>query len=90
VSGLALPPAEPPQESIRALLERLRTAQQHLDDAERQEHMIDQALADVETLEAAGAMYFRIERRVARNRTLLWTREVRALQRRGRAMGLAV
>jgi hypothetical protein len=32
--------------------------------------------------------YYRIEARVARNRVMLWTRQVRALERRARLLGL--
>jgi hypothetical protein len=88
VSGLSMPPANPPADNIVALLERLQAAKEHLIDAQRQASMIDVARADVETLTPATAAYFGIERKVARNRVVLWTREVRELERRGRAMGL--
>lgn len=90
MTGLPLPPAEPPAENIAGLLERLRTAREHLVDARRQVAMVETALGDVETLTPTTVMYFRVERRVAQNRVVLWTREVRGLERRGRAMGLAL
>jgi hypothetical protein len=90
VSGLALPPAEPPAASVVDVLEQLRVFREHRDDAGRQLHMIQQAIRehDAEQLPTGTLTYYRIEARVARNRLMLWTREVRALERRARALGL--
>jgi len=88
VSGLSLPPAQPPAEPIVTLLDRIRTAREHREDAERQEHMLDQAIADHAELPAASLDYFALERRVARNRTLLWIRHLRKLEAMARARGL--
>jgi uncharacterized membrane protein len=71
------------------MLDRLHTFRQHLEDAERQVHMIEQSFRDAgEQLPPGSRTYFRIEARVARNRVTLWTREVRALERRARSLGL--
>lgn len=90
MSGLSLPPAQPPAETIAVLLERLHAAEAQLREAERQEQLLDEAVRDNSPLNASSAQYFRIERRVARNRVVLWTRHVRDLERRGRALGLAL
>lgn len=90
MSGLSLPPAEPPKESIRSLLELLGSARDHLLDAQRQLAMIETARNDVETLTTTSVVYFGIERRVAKNRVVLWTREVRRLELRGRKLGLSL
>jgi hypothetical protein len=88
VSGLTLPPSPPPEESVASLLERLNAAREQLREAERQEHMLDVSVRDHGPLTIVSAQYFQIERRVARNRAVLWTRRVRDLERRGRALGL--
>jgi hypothetical protein len=90
VSGLSLPPAQQPEDSVLSLTERLTAAREQLREAERQEHMLDVAVRDHGPLTITSAMYFRIERRVARNRTVLWTRAIRDLERRGRALGLSL
>jgi hypothetical protein len=88
VSGLALPPAQPPAEDVAAVIDRLRSSRDQLNEARRQEAVLDQALADHRGQSAASLDYFRVERRVARNRTMLWTRQVRELEKRARALGL--
>ena len=90
MSGLALPPAEPPAENVVDVLEQLRVFREHRDDAGRQLHMLAEALRehDAAQLPTGSRTYYRIEARVARNRLMLWTREVRALERRARMMGL--
>jgi hypothetical protein len=90
VSGLSLPAAQPPAENVASVLERLTSAREQLADAQRQEHMLDTAMRDHGPLTISSAQYFRIERRVARNRVVLWTRTVRDLERRGRALGLSL
>lgn len=90
MSGLALPPAEPPASTVLEVLEQLRAFREHRDDAGRQLHMLQLALKehDPAELPIGSLTYYRIEARVARNRLMLWTREVRALERRARGMGL--
>ena len=88
MSGLALPPAQPPADDVMTLLDRLRTAREHLEDARRQEHMLDQALVDAGELPIASQDYFAVERRVARNRLIQWRRLLRALEEMARARGL--
>ena len=90
MSGLALPPAEPPASTVLEVLDQLRAFRAHRDDAGRQLHMLEQTFKDTEPaqLPPGSTTYYRIEARVARNRLMLWTREVRALERRARGMGL--
>ena len=88
MSGLALPPAQPPGEPVVTLLDRIRAARLHREDAVRQEHMLEQALTDNAGLPEASLDYFALERRVARNRTLLWVRHLRKLEAMARARGL--
>ena len=88
---MALPPAEPPAADVHDVLEQLEAFRRHRDDAGRQLHMLAQTLREVpdtEGLPAGSLTYYRIEARVARNRLMLWTREVRALERRARMLGL--
>lgn len=88
MSGLALPPSHPPADDVVTLLDRIRTARQHLEDAKRQEHMLEQAIADAGELPIPSQDYFALERRVARNRTVQWTRLLRRLEGIARARGL--
>lgn len=84
-----LPPAEPPSHDVLELTDRLHTFRTHLADSERQVHMLEQALIEADGgLPPGSRTYYRIEIRVARNRVTLWTREVRALERAARSMGL--
>lgn len=90
MSELALPPAEPPAATVLEVLEQLRSFREHRDDAGRQLHMLQQTIKEYDPaqLPTGTLTYYRIEARVARNRLMLWTREVRALERRARQMGL--
>lgn len=86
-----MPPAEPPAADVVALLEQLEKFREHRDDAGRQLHMLAVAIREAEHeqgLPVGSVTYYRIEARVARNRLMLWTREVRALERRARMLGL--
>jgi uncharacterized membrane protein len=84
-----LPPADPPADDVLELLDRLATFRGHLTDAERQVHMLEQTVREEgEQLPAGSRTYYRIEVRIARNRLMHWTREVRALERAARAKGL--
>lgn len=87
--GTPLPPAEPPAAEVVELLDRLRIFREHQADAERQVHMLERALHEADGgLPPGSRTYYRIEIQVARNRVTLWTREVRALERAARSMGL--
>lgn len=90
MSGLTLPPAEPPAETVLDVVDRLRTFREHLTEAKRQLHMLEQTFRGnaLAQLPPGSTTYYRIELRVSRNRVTLWTREVRALERRARGMGL--
>ena len=88
MSGLALPPAEPPADPVATLLDQIQQARWHHEDAIRTEHMLEQNLADAANLPAGAQDYFALERRVARNRTLLWVRHLRKLEAMARARGL--
>lgn len=90
MSGLALPPAQPPASNVVDVLEQLSAFRAHRDDAGRQLHLLTATLKehDPAQLPIGSLTYYRIEARVARNRLMLWTREVRALERRARLMGL--
>jgi len=88
MSGLAMPPAQPPADDVTAVLDRLNGARAHRVEAVRQEDMLEQALTEASDVPAVMVDYLRIERRVARNRTTLWTRQVRQLEAMARGMGL--
>jgi hypothetical protein len=88
VQWAPLPLPEAPAEEVTELVERLAKFREQLADAERQVHMIDMTFGDVPALPPGSRTHYRIEARVARNRVMLWTREVRALERRARALGL--
>jgi len=90
VTGLALPPAEPPADTVLDVVDRLRIFRDHLTEAKRQLHMLGETFRDNTRpqLPPGSTTYYRIELRVARNRVTLWTREVRALERRARQLGL--
>ena len=91
MTGLALPPAEPPADTVLDVVDRLRTVREHLTEAKRQLHMLEQTFRDnarPPQRPPGSRTYYRIELRVARNRVTLWTREVRALERRARQLGL--
>lgn len=90
MSGLRMPPAEPPADTVLDVLDRLRIFREQLTEAGRQLHMLEQTFrADAPPqLPPGSTTYYRIELRVARNRVMLWTREVRALERRARQLGL--
>lgn len=84
-----LPAPEEPAAEVAELLDRLHVFRQHLDDAARQVHMLEQTVREVgDELPPGSRTYYRIESQVARNRVTLWSRQVVQLERAARAMGL--
>ena len=82
MSGLQLPPAEPPADDVARVLEQLRNARRELTDAQR---IVTMLTADPLAQPRGG-----IELQVATRRVELWRAQVITTERRARALGLDV
>jgi hypothetical protein len=85
VSGLTLPPAEPPHDDLADVLEQLEAARQQLADAHDSVARIADAHAGVATDHARR--YWQIEARAAELRSELWSLAIGELTDRARALG---
>lgn len=87
MSGLAMPPAEPPADDVADLQDRLTAARMYRNDASRLLALLRRELgADVDLAERRT--YLGIEVDLAERRVARWDEHVDRLAARARALGL--
>lgn len=94
MSGLHLPPGEPPAFEVTELLEHVRALRVELEDAERTHHMLTVAAADNDLDGLSDLAVIRlglrygVELYVAAERVARWRPIVAAAEERARSFGL--
>lgn len=94
MSGLHLPPAEPPDEDLADLRDMIEAVREQLADAERQEHMLAVAIADNadtptrrQLVTLAGYV---MEHELAQQRVAFWRPIVATTEKTARDRGLSL
>lgn len=88
MSGLNLPPAEPPDDDVADVQELLQRARLCRGDADHTlGHLMD-ALRHQEGMTAPARMYLDLERVVAEHRLFLWGQVVGVLEQQARSLGI--